>query len=1238
LIPYSELHLHSHYSALDGLSTPAEYCKRANELGIKSLALTDHGTTSGHRDMQKATLESGIKPVLGVEAYFTDDRFDKRSNAKRTDGDTIYNHILLLAKNNTGVRALNELSEIGFTEGFYNKPRIDLEVIEPRSNDLICLSGCMNGPIAKALLNGRYDKADDYVKQFLDVFGSDFFIEIQSHNPAALNLQLLSFADAYNIRPVLTGDCHYSDPKDKWIEEAFLILSTNPKKIEDADMSKMNKMEMLEKFNYLYPERVMSFQHIDVFLESQANRQKAMLAQGIDRMDIYSNTVDITDSVYEYEFKSDLDTLPRPVGKDTDRAVRDICAGAMKRLGFAGKPEYEKRLEEELEVILGKNFSVYFIILWDLMKYCRQEKIVTGFARGSAGGSLVSYLMQITELDPIKYGLLFWRFLDPSREEAPDIDLDIEDKRRAEVKRYLEDKYGIENVASISTFTYYQDKAAVKAACRVLGVKFTESNEAVKDMETIEDYERLASLTEFRAKYPDVGRLALALRGRLSGFGMHPAGVVITDQPITKYIGVESRGVIGEEFRQRVVAADKKTAENIGLVKIDLLGLKALSVISDTVALIDKNHGETIDFKRLKTDDEAVFQMLSDGYTLGVFQAEQSASTKLIKDMGVKSFDDLVASNALVRSGAWNAFGPEFLARKKGHKKVKYPTPESEWFLGETQGLALYQEQSMLICTEIAGMSMGDANAVRKITARKSANAVEQLEPYKAKFMTGAVNQITKAAAEKLWKDIEGTAEYQFNKCLKFDTTVMYWNRTDGSMGDDSIENVKDWVDRGDDVWVLGPDLISGEKVEGRTYHKIAAVHDNGVQDCMRIWINERDSISATFMHKHRLAKSWKEAYRIHQNDVIWTVTGKKKVAGRRYDGQFQTYDLELANEPHAFYANGILTHNSHSVGYSRLSYVCAWLKYYYPHEYLVGLLNNEGNVNSITEYFSECKRLGIEVKPPHVNYSEKGFSTKNGKIYLGLSNIKYISDKLSERIIMYRPYADYNDLVEKIMVKGSGLSSRVLGSLNAVGASEFPDHPIDPEEVANNFYEYLGIPSFDSGMVTEKMRERITGLVDYNEKGTQIVLCIVNDITSKNGWTRISVVDGEASASFFADEKHGLSKGHRYLLVLANNSLVDYVDLAEYTSSNPIIRFLQGGMDDHTYIIGAKARTTRNNKRIATVVFSHRSKPYSALVFESNLDIARRVCLKGAKVDLALKQTKDGTTYLDNARAAQQQ
>ena len=1188
--------------------------------------------------MQKAALDNGIKPVLGVEAYFTDDRFDKRSNAKRAEGDTIYNHIILLAKNNTGVTALNELSEIGFTEGFYNKPRIDLEVIAPRSHDLICLSGCMNGPIAKALLNENPDKAREYIRQFVEVFGDDFFIELQSHNPAALNLQLLALADEYKIRPVLTGDCHYSDPKDRWIEEAFLILSTNPKKMLDPDMSKVNKMEMLDKFNYLYPERVMSFQHIDVFLESQANREIAMRAQGIDRADMYTNTVEITDSIYPYVYKADLDTLPRPINIDTDSGVRRICADAMKRLGLQNKPEYKARLAEELEVIIGKNFSVYFVILWDLMKYCRQEGIVTGFARGSAGGSLVSYLMQITELDPIQYGLLFWRFLDPSREEAPDIDLDIEDKRRAEVKRYLEEKYGIENVASISTFTYYQDKAAVKAACRVLGVQYKESNDAVKDIETIEDFQSLPGLAPFRAKYPDVAILALALRGRLSGFGMHAAGVVITDQPVTNYIGIESRGVAGEEFRQKVIAGDKKTAESIGLVKIDLLGLKALSVISDTVKLVKKDHGVSVDFKRLETNDPAVFQMLSDGHTLGVFQAEQSASTKLIKDMGIKSFDDLVASNALVRSGAWNAFGPEFLARKKGHKKVKYPTPESAWFLEETQGLALYQEQSMLICTEIAGMSMGDANAVRKITARKSANAVEQLEPYKIKFMAGAVSQITKAAAEKLWKDIEGTAEYQFNKCLKFDTTVTYWNETTNTNGTATVEQIKVWVDADDDVKVLGPTIVNGEKVEGQTYHNVKAVHDNGMQDCMRVWIDSDQSISATFMHKHRLAKSWKEAYRIHQNDVIWTVDGKQKIAGRRYDGNFQTYDLELETEPHAFYANGILTHNSHSVGYSRLSYVCAWLKHYYPHEYLVGLLNNEGNVNSITEYFGECKRLGIDVKPPHVNYSEKNFSTKNGKIYLGLSNIKFISDKLSERIIMYRPYADYAALQAKVAEKGSGLSIRVLGSLNAVGASEFPDHPVDPEEVANNFYEYLGIPSFDSGMITEKMRERVTGLVDFDEKGTQIALCIVNDIVSKNGWTRISVVDGEASASFFADENHGLLKGHRYLLVLANNSLVDYVDLAEYTSSNPIIRFLQGKMDEHTHIIGAKARTTRNNKRIATVVFSHRNKPYSCMVFESNLDLARQICLKGARVDLALKQTKDGTTYLDNARSAEQQ
>lgn len=942
-----------------------------------------------------------------------------------------------------------------------------------------------------------------------------------------------------------------------------------------------------------------------------------------------------------YTLKEGLETLPKGKfgkTKKTDEeiniAIRQLCEAGLRRIGKFNDQVYQDRLDEELKVIIGKNFAVYFIILWDMMNFCRHEGIATGAARGSAGGSLVSYLLEITALDPIEDGLLFWRFLDPSREEAPDIDIDIADKDRARVKLYLEEEYGSEFVASISTFNYYSFKSAFKGAARVLALPYSDANDAVRNVETFEDAKLSPAFIKVIREDPAIYKLTKALEGRISGVGMHAAGVVISNVALSEITSLESRGAAGEEFRQKVVGLDKKMAELIGLVKIDLLGLKALSVIDDAEQLIKKNHGRIVNWKNLERNDKLVFDMLSQGHTLGIFQAEQSASTKLIKDMGIHSFTDLVASNALVRSGAWNAFGPEFVARKKGHKKAKSIHPDCDWFLKDTQQLALYQEQTMLMCTELAGMSMQDANAVRKLTARKEDKST--LAPYKDKFIGGASLKISLKEAEKLWENIEITSEYQFNKCLVGNTKVEVRYRNESEDWTDACMTMEQlyvmWNEGIFQVQVLGPDKVNERGCEDEQWHTITHVTDQGEKPTVRIWVSSGSYIDSTNDHRHRLSHNWKEAYRIHQGDQIWTRDGKQTVAGRRQLGVQQVYDLGIETEHEAFYANNFVTHNSHSVGYSRVSYAMAWLKYHYPAEFMVALLNNEKDQGSVSDYLAECKRLGIKVETPDVNLSDMHYSTKNNKIYIGLSSIKYISDKLAERIIKQRPYSSYADMRERMMAKGSGLSSRVIASLNAIGASRFDDHPIDPEEIRNNMYEYLGIPSFDQGMINADMRMRMIQLPDYDERGTQMVAAIVKDIVSKNGWTRIEIIDGNGSASFFAEADHGLIKGHKYIMLIANNSLIDAVDLANYNSNHPLVRYLRGHNDTDFWLVGAKARVTKNNKHLATMVYSQMGRLRSCMVFSTKLELARTVP-RGSKIRIAIGQMKDGTEFLENIK-----
>lgn len=1237
---FVELHNHTYYSALDGFSSPEEYCTRAHEIGIDTIAITDHGTLAGHRHFQRATTAAGIKPILGVEAYISQtDRFDKRSKATRQDGTEVYNHIILLAKNDAGVIDLNILSEIGWTEGFYKKPRIDFEALSEHGDNLIVLSGCMSGLIAKNILNDQYEDAIMWTEKLYNRFGEDFYIEIQAHNPPELNYKLLEIADKYGIKPVITGDCHYADPKDRIMEEVFLVMGSNPKKIDEPDMSHANKLNVLDRLNYLYPDRFMSFKDIDVFLEYGAKRHEALLNMQIERTDVFANTVEIASKINLYEYKENLSTLPKFPDEDIDGNFVKIVHRGLRTRGLAGKQNYIDRMNEELKVILDKGLAIYFVILWDALLFCRQNGIFYGAGRGSAAGSLVCYLLEITEVDPIEHNLLFWRFLDPERMDMPDIDSDIQDTRRGEVKLYLAQKYGEDKVASVSTYTRYQGKSAIKAAGKALGISIGEVDSVTKHLGTyvgedasernLEEYRTKAEIAEFREKYPDVLPIAERIIDRISGYGIHPGGLVITDKALHEYIATETRKPTGQPLRTTVLSIDGDDAAGLGLVKYDFLGLGNLSVVADALRYVKQNHGRIMDWKHLP-DDPKVYEMISKGQTLGVFQSEGAASTEVINDLGINDFIDLSISNALVRPGAWDAFGPEFIARKKGFKKITYPTPESKEFLEDTYGFMLYQEQMMQVCTEIAGMSKGDANKVRKLTAKKK--SVEELEPYKDAFLSGASKKVSKTVANRLWKDIEMTAKYSFNKCLAYDTMLNV--RIEGveetlSIGDlyETLEASYE-ADYKIKVEVQGPKSIHKSQVGPTVWHEVKEIQDNGVQDIHRVWIDSDTYIDSTANHKHRLVNRWKEAWSIFQNDVIWTNEGKRTVWKKTVEPATRTFDLTLANEPHAFYANGFLTHNSHTVAYSMLSYTTAYLKYHYPAEFMTALLNNADNLKTMSMYFAECKRLGIKVSTPDINQSDVGYRCTGNTVYMGLSNIKGLGDKKAQHIIANRPYADYDDLLAKVSEPGTGLDTGMLAALNAVGAARLEGNVIDEAVVEENRYEYLGIPSFDTGALTDTMIKNLTNVEDYDPKNSVAVMnVIVIDITSKiaasgRPWTRIDTLDETGTAGFFVDQDHDYKKGHMYLLLVDKRNIVMSMDMSQYDHEHPILKYLSGVMKPGTWAVGAKAGKTQAGKDKATLVYSHDGVLKSCMAYSNTFYAAREGFILGERIRIAVKDS----------------
>ena len=495
-----------------------------------------------------------------------------------------------------------------------------------------------------------------------------------------------------------------------------------------------------------------------------------MQQQGIKREDIYENTVEISNKVEEYTIKSNLDLLPIKV-EDPDNELLALTSRGLVLRGLSENKEYLDRLNLELDVIKSKNFSPYFLVVHNMLNWAKEQGIMVGPGRGSAAGSLVCYALGITEIDPIEYGLLFFRFINPDRDDFPDIDSDIADDRRDEVKAYLEREY--KNVASIATFLAFKDKGVVRDVARAFNIPLNDVNKVLKGVDSWDDFTRSANAQWFRMKYPEIVKYGEQLRGRIRGTGIHAAGVVTAKDSIFKYAPLETRIAPGSKERIPVVAVDMEEAAEIGLIKLDVLGLKTLTVIDQTIKTIKERHGTDINLKQIPLNDKKVFEMLSEGRTKGVFQCEATPYTNLLVKMRVSNFDELVASNALVRPGAMNTIGKSYIARKHGREMVEYIHPSMNDYLKDTYGCVLYQEQVMQACVVLGGMTMVEADKVRKIIGKKK--DAKEFDIFKDKFVNNAEKHIG-IRAKDLWHDFEAHAGYSFNKSHAVAySTLSYW-------------------------------------------------------------------------------------------------------------------------------------------------------------------------------------------------------------------------------------------------------------------------------------------------------------------------------------------------------------------------------------------------------------------------------------------------------------------------------
>jgi len=771
---YVGLHVHTHYSLMDGVATPEEYVNRAVELGMPALAITDHGSLSGHRELYRNAKAKGIKPILGIEGYIALDRFERKEKKDRTGPlDLNYFHIVLLAKNEQGLENLNKINELAWTEGFYSKPRFDHEVLKKYKEGIIVLSACQSGLIAKAIEVGEYAFAKKQVEWFKENFGEDFYIEVMPHNPVEINKALFEMAKSFGVKTAVTPDCHHSDTSQKEMQELMLILNTHAKLQKDVTYDKSQKHEdVMDRLDYLYgADRMMSFKNFDIHLLSYEEMKAAMAEQGFTNEEMFTSTIEIANKVEDYNIKEGLNLLPVQY-KNPDKELKAIALEGLAERGLDNNQEYLDRLDEELKIIKDKNFGPYFLVVRSMIAWAKKEDILVGPGRGSAAGSLLCYALGITDIDPIKHGLLFFRFINPDRNDFPDIDTDIQDSRRDEVKDYLVRQY--RHVASISTFLEFKDKGVVRDVARAFNIPLSDVNKVLKMVDTWDEYCTSKSTAWFREKYPEVEVYGDQLRGRIKGTGIHAAGVVTSKEPIFKYAPMETRSVTGSEGRIPVVAVDMEEAEKIGLIKIDALGLKTLSVIQDTLKMIKENHFKDIKLLDINMDDANVYQMLSDGYTKGVFQCEATPYTNLLVKMGVKNLSELAASNALVRPGAANTIGKDYIARKHGKQNVSYIHQIMKQFTEDTYGCVLYQEQVMQACVYLGGMSMSEADKVRKIIGKKK--DAKEFDEFKDRFISGASKFIAPNDALDLWHDFEAHAGYSFNKSHAVAySTVSYW-------------------------------------------------------------------------------------------------------------------------------------------------------------------------------------------------------------------------------------------------------------------------------------------------------------------------------------------------------------------------------------------------------------------------------------------------------------------------------
>lgn len=925
---FVHLHVHTQYSILDGASAIKPLIKRAKALGMPSLAITDHGNMFGVKEFHDAAVKEGVKPILGCEVYVaTGSRFDKKRG--REDRG---HHLILLAKNLTGYHNLAKMVSYAFTEGYYYHPRVDKELLRTYHEGIICCSACLGGELPQAIMHGGVDKAEAVVREFKEIFGDDYYLEMQLHrsgdprrdadvyeNQKRVNAVILELAAKHNVKYIASNDAHFIMADDAEAHDRLICLNTG-KDLDDPTRMRYTGQEYLKS-------------------------EQEMAELFGDHTEALTTTLEIADKVEEYslehkplmpnfpipdDFPIDLPQLKESFSKkikdevllaEVQRATSldELIGGHpelaeslmiakqflyLKHLTFEGarrrygelNEQILKRLDYELSTIEWMGFPGYFLIVWDFIRAARELGVSVGPGRGSAAGSVVAYSLGITNIDPIKYDLLFERFLNPDRISLPDVDVDFDEDGRADVLHYVVEKYGSKRVAQIITFGTMAPKAAIKDVARVQKLPLSESNRISKLVPekpgtTFEKAFKEAPelLAERESENPLIRatmKYAEQLEGSVRQTGVHACGVIIGQDDLEKFAPI----AIAKDAELNVVQFEGKQVESVGLIKMDFLGLKTLSIIKDALENIEASKGVKIDIDAIPLDDSATYELYSRGETTGLFQFESPGMKKHLRNLKPNRFEDLIAMNALYRPGPME-YIPSFIARKHGQEKVTYDIPDMEEYLKDTYGITVYQEQVMLLSQKLAGFTGGQADTLRKAMGKKKKDVLDKMKP---QFIEGAQkNGHDPKICEKIWSDWEAFASYAFNK--------------------------------------------------------------------------------------------------------------------------------------------------SHSTCYAYVSYQTAYLKAHYPAEFMAALLSrNLSDIKKISFFMDECKRMGLSVLGPDVNYSKSRFSVDDeGNVRFGLAAIKGVGEAAVQDIVECRQrdgkFKSVYDFMERVNLQA--VNRKTLENLAVGGA-----------------------------------------------------------------------------------------------------------------------------------------------------------------------------------------------------------